>query len=830
MRTIWFPLVAYYLASLLSPGCPQEAGPLPEFTLKGVALHPKNLSFAPTGELEHPSLIRTEGRIGSPLGKYYLYYSPHKHAGISLAYSDSIEGPWTEYRGNPVIKDAAIPDIRWIGDRGRFHLWGHRKNSMTEMWTSDDGIRFEHRGASVTAGNIGTRNATYTRVYEYPLERYGSKYIMLYSGFVEERGIRCVWLAHSRDAETWVQLKTPLVEPIEGENNDIYCASLLRWQDRNFIVYQDHSSWRGGNIKYVELDGELNPAGNKDKRYVLKVQDPAPDSPPSERYRGGEFYLENDTLYLYSGASDKPRIIVYATAPAAMSAPDTVFQYAVPAVTEKGEKTAFLWVPPQAAAIRGVVMGGMTLAEREAARDERLRRACADEQLAIVFLKCGLGAADLQKVLDDLAEASGFRELSTAPLLFLGHSAGGPQAKACAVRMAARCFGLVLYRGGGPGGDEPAPPGVPTLMMLGQFDEFGGTMRDEAGRESWEGGRDALASWRARDERHLGSLAVEPGAGHFAWSDRNAAYLALFVRKAARARLPADPREPAALKEIDPRGGWLTGLDLRAGEKGEAAPCDTYRGDRTRAAWHIDREMAEATVAYHAGAFGRKDQFIAWKDPCWVDAGARFFFTDLKWIGDGQTFEVHPAYADAYPSAPKGAGPRWPGTGQPAGHSTASILVRPVSGPLVSTGPNTLRIRYDALAPATEASRATFLAYSEGDAEYRYTEQVGMMPRNFRGLTKGKDQAITFPPIGDLRTDSPPVELKASSDSGLPVEYYVAWGPARIEDGRLRIAGLPARAAFPVPVKIVACQFGRGVEPFVKTAAPVEQTIRILKP
>ncbi len=96
------------------------------------------------------------------------------------------------------------------------------------MWTSTDGLHFDDYSNSVAAKNIGTRNATYTRVYEYPLERYGNKYIMLYSGFIEERGIRCVWLAHSNDAENWVQEKWPLVEPIEGENNDIYCPSLLQ--------------------------------------------------------------------------------------------------------------------------------------------------------------------------------------------------------------------------------------------------------------------------------------------------------------------------------------------------------------------------------------------------------------------------------------------------------------------------------------------------------------------------------------------------------------------------------------------------------------------------
>jgi len=514
----------------------------------------------------------------------------------------------------------------------------------------------------------------------------------------------------------------------------------------------------------------------------------------------------------------------------AASASAAVFQYTVPVATTRGESAAYLWIPPKARQVRGVVMGGMTLMERECAQDERIRQACADQQLAIVFLKCGLGAANPQDVLNDLATASGYRELSVAPLLFVGHSAGGPQAKECAVALAARCFGLVQYRGGAPGGDKPVPPGVPALMMVGQFDEFGGTMRDEAGRESWEGARDALAAFRAQDERNLGSIVVEPGAGHFAWSDRNAAYLALFIRKAARARIPdwpADAQEPVQCREVDLRGGWLTDLAIGAKEQSDPAPYKEYRADRSKAAWHFDRETAEATVAYHAGGLGKKDQFIKWNDPHWVDAGARFFFTTIKWVGDGSTFEVHPVYAPTYPSQHGGRGPRWPQAGKPVGHSSAPILVKQVSGPVVATGANTLRIRYDALAPATEGSRVTFMAYSVGDAEHRYTEQVGMMPRGFRGLTKGKDQAITFPPIGSLNGDSGPVELKATSDAGLPVDYYVAYGPAVVADGKLKVADVPARASFPLAVKVVAYQFGSGVEPLVKTAAPVAQRIRL---
>ena len=51
-----------------------------------------------------------------------------------------------------------------------------------------------------------------------------------------------------------------------------------------------------------------------------------------------------------------------------------VFQYAVPVETPKGPREAFLWIPPKAQRVRGVVLGGMTLAEREIAKDPIIRR------------------------------------------------------------------------------------------------------------------------------------------------------------------------------------------------------------------------------------------------------------------------------------------------------------------------------------------------------------------------------------------------------------------------------------------------------------------------
>ncbi len=509
-----------------------------------------------------------------------------------------------------------------------------------------------------------------------------------------------------------------------------------------------------------------------------------------------------------------------------------VFQYSVPVATKKQPSEAFLWIPPQAARVRGVVLGGMTLAERELVKDERIRRACAEEQLALVFLKCGLGACDLQTVLDDLAKKSGYAELAAAPLFFVGHSAGGPQAQVAAIAHAKRCFGLMQFRGGGPYDNEPVPPGVPTLMMVGQFDEFGKLMRDDAGRENWENNRDKLAAFRAADERNLASIVVEPGAGHFSWSERCANYLALFIRKAAQARIPPanEARSSGELLNIDHRTGWLTDLAIKAPAHKPAAHTD-YTGDKNYASWHFDKELAQATLAYHAGGFDKKDQFLRWTDGHHVDAGARFFFNELKWIGDGQTFEVHPVYDDAYPSPqPNGQGPRWALSGKPVGKSAVPITVKQVSGPIRAIAANAFRIEYDALSPATEpAARVTFMAVSPGDAEYRYTERVGMTPRGFGALKEGKDQTIAFE-LPSVLQSGKPIDLAAKSDADLPVHYYVASGPASIVDGKLVVSELPQRAKFPIAVKVVAYQFGRALEPHVQSAAPVERTCVIEQP
>lgn len=508
------------------------------------------------------------------------------------------------------------------------------------------------------------------------------------------------------------------------------------------------------------------------------------------------------------------------------------FQYSLPVASDRGEHRSFLWIPPEASQVRGLVVGGMTLAERDIAKDPLIRQACAEQQLGILFFTVGLGGVDLQRELNRLAEVSGYSEIAHAPLFFVGHSAGGPQAKRSAFEMADRCFGLMQFRGGTPvGGEHATRPGIPVLVMMGQFDEFAGLMRDAEGRErAWEIGRDDVVRFRSGSAAHLGSIAVEPGAGHFAWSERNGRYLAMFIAKAAEARIPqewpVDQGRPPALKTIDPKSGWLTDLDIRNPDRAPAAAYEAFTGDRSRAAWHFDQELAEATEAFHVG-LNRKDQFIQWQDRFWVDAGVRFFFQELKWVEDGRTLQVHPVFAEQYPPN-RPNGPQWLQSGEPAGNSGTPIHVRPLSGPIVAVGNHRLRVQHDALAPAGQFGRATFLAYTPGDETFRHTETVGMFPRGYRGFTRGAAQTITFAPLPDVRQGADPVRLEATSDAGLEVDFYVAYGPAIIKDGRLHIHDLPKRAKLPIVIEVVAYHPGRGIAPEIQAAEPVSRTFRVL--
>ncbi|MEX0324039.1 MAG: hypothetical protein AB3N63_17910 [Puniceicoccaceae bacterium] len=472
--------------------------------------------------------------------------------------------------------------------------------------------------------------------------------------------------------------------------------------------------------------------------------------------------------------------------------------------------------------------------EREMSQDPVIRQACADQDLAILFSTVGIGSVDLDELLKGFAKSSGYRELPFAPLMFVGHSAGGPPSGVLATRFADRCFGLVQYRGGGPGNSD-LPPGVPSLMMVGQYDEFGGTMRDADGVESWQSSVEHIAQYRAKNNNALSTIMIDPGRGHFAWSKKNSKFLSLWIRKAAEARIPAcwpvDTEIPVTAKQVNYNKGYLISMDAISNASEEQLyAADRFPGDKNSALWLFDRELAEAWIRYHAGQFNKKDQFIEWSDPYDVESGTRFFFTDIAWTGP-DTFVVHPRYSEVYPSQIDGKGPIWLEHGQAVGHSCSPIQLKHVSGPVRWISDNKFQVHFTALTPPFGGrQRVTFMAYSAGDTDYRYTERPGMLPHNFLSSREGQPQTIAFPKIPDQSADVNSLQLKATADSGFPVRYYIQQGPASIQGSTLEIQQIPLRASYPIEVTVVAWQSGSALTPKIKAAEPVKQTFLITGP
>lgn len=101
--------------------------------------------------------------------------------------------------------------------------------------------------------------------------------------------------------------------------------------------------------------------------------------------------------------------------------------------------------------------------------------------------------------------------------------------------------------------------------------------------------------------------------------------------------------------------------------------------------------------------------------------------------------------------------------------------------------------------------------------------ELKLVPNN-----KGKPQTITFDPIPDQPASEREVSLRATSDAGLPVQFFVRYGPAEVQGNRLVFTPIPPRSKLPLTVTVAAWQWGRTAEPAIQTAAIVERSFKLI--
>ena len=525
-------------------------------------------------------------------------------------------------------------------------------------------------------------------------------------------------------------------------------------------------------------------------------------------------------------------MILLATSAWATTA-SSVYQYSALA----GSRRAYLWIPPHCGYVRGTIMAMSNLTERAWLEDPIIREAAAEECLGIVWLGDGgdtplnanltpAGGNTLDKLFEDLAQESGYKELAIAPMIAMGHSANGQFSWNAARLHPDRMIAAIPIK------TVPLPEtlgfvGVPLLYLVGQTTEwpqFRDGSRPGDRDFFWPIVRDSAIALRTANLDNLIGVVTDPGGGHFDWSDHDARFVALYIHKACHYRLPKPSADGSRVNLIplDPHSGWLTDTGGMDADQFPAAPYDAFRGDPKKAYWFFDEETARAAVAFEGDRKKRAKQMLTFLEDGKPLPVAKQGFARIRFDpqGDDLSFRVRAGFLSEMPAELVGGG-------TPLGHAPGAIRFKKIVGPVVQIGPGTFRLQFDrgTLDGGAKPKESTIWITEEhpGDRDYRHAVQPGQIVISTRN-TKGVPQEIAFPAIQDRKTGVRALTLRATSTSHLPVAYYVVAGPAVVKGDKLLFTEIPIKSAYPVKVTVVAYQWGRIAEPAYQSAEPVEQT------
>ena len=515
----------------------------------------------------------------------------------------------------------------------------------------------------------------------------------------------------------------------------------------------------------------------------------------------------------------------------------SVYQWSVPLTgfisPETNEHpTAFLWIPENCTQVRAVVFGQHNMCEEPIFDHPVFRETMTELGVAIVWLSPGIDQQwdvknGCQKVFDkmmeDLADVSGYSELKQAPVVPLGHSAMATFPWNFGAWNPNRTLAIISYHGDAPRtnltgygrenlewGRNRNIDGIPGLMIEGEY-------------EWWEARVNPALAFRMMYPESCISFLCDAGHGHFDVSDEVVDYLCLFLKKAVEYRLQKNQglNQPVQLTKLDTRDGWCAER-WRPNQKSraKAAPIEKYKGDPHDAFWYFDQEMAGATEAYYARECGKKEEYIGF-----MQNGKLLSFNEnlhARTTGtfepgsDGLTFHLKAAFTDTLRSRLSND------------HAAGTPVIDRICGPVEKVNDSTFTVRFYrmGLNNTKRTGDIWLLAHYSGDNKFKSSVQQFNLHIPVK-LKEGEQQTILFDSIPDQVEGMKELSLTAGSSSGLPVYFYVKEGPAEVENGRLVFRKIPPRAKFPVKVSVVAWQYGNMNEPKVQTAISVERSFLI---
>lgn len=421
-----------------------------------------------------------------------------------------------------------------------------------------------------------------------------------------------------------------------------------------------------------------------------------------------------------------------------------------------------------------------------------------------------------QNIMQKLADVSGYSELTTVPVVPMGHSALATYPWNFAAALPKKTLAVVSIHGDSPqtnltgyGGDNVDwenrnIDGIPALFVMGEY-------------EWWE---DRIAPGFRYQQEHPKSVITwfaDAGHGHFDYSQMLVSYISNYIKKVAAHRLSEKSNE---MLTVIPESGWLMdrwrkdSLPLVT-----SAPYKQFKGDRRTASWVFDKAMAETTEAYYKKSRGKKYQYIGviqgsdTLNPS--DNHAEYKIKIEPQSGD-LTFKIKPFFSDSL---------KLSGV---VDHAITPLKLDLITGPALKVNDTTFKLHFDmeGFANIKRSNYIWLLAHNEGDENYKSAVQQ-MEIKFLLQNTTGKPQSIQFPGIENINKGTTIVALKAISSSRLDVQYYVKSGPAYVEGDAVHITKIPVKTKFPVKITVVCWQYG--IKGVWQSAEPVERSFYIKK-
>ena len=509
--------------------------------------------------------------------------------------------------------------------------------------------------------------------------------------------------------------------------------------------------------------------------------------------------------------------------------------------SSKTDATLYLWIPENCRKVRGLLIMCSNVPEHRLVGHTAIRKVCESNDLGIVWgvpsfmnfrkssskdnktlnmaLEYRTTVNFLQQLLNGLANSSGYPEIATVPWLPMGESGHLLMVDALVEDSPDRCMAGIWIK------NNHLPPKnreVPALVIFGTSQEWGQDKGDI--RTRWNNIGPEYDKVLKELQQHPNwplSYVIDGTSGHFDCSERITKYLASYIDLVAKARLSG--YESPKLRSVILNRGYTTDLPVTGHANCSVRPKTESSPEGKSLPWYFDQSTAREAQAIASIDWKAKTQLPGFLDSKGnvlpYDFNGITNFSSLEMEEDGITFRIRGVMVDKIPASFVGGGEK---LDKVPGEPVAEWLC----GPVEPLGKNKFRISLD----RTYEKGATYIGLRQkgNDSIRGIFEPAGINVRAIQN-NEGKPQTITFEKIQDVKAGTKSIRLKAKSDAGLPVRFFIVAGPATIKNDRLVFTKIPPGSRFPLEVIVAAWQWGRSIVPKVKTANIIRQAFNIIQ-